>query len=84
MGASSKAITKIEIAKIELEAAMNMIINGFKSEIGSYIYMKLSPLSSNISSLSHYQPSDYIIKWSLLKSPKNVPMHHNSPNIYIP
>ena len=50
MGASSKAITKIEIAKIELEAAMNMIINGFKSEIGSYIYMKLSPLISNISS----------------------------------
>ena len=63
MSINKKVITKIEIAKTEIEATMNMIINGFKYEIGSYTYMKLSPLSSNKSSLSHYQPSAYIIKW---------------------
>ena len=48
---------------------MNMKLNDFKYETVSSIGMKLSDLNKKPSSF-YDQPSDYPIKWPLLKSPE--------------
>ena len=84
MGANNKVITNIKIAKVELEARMNMRLDEFKYETVISIDMKLSDLSSHKPSYSYDRPSADCIKWPLLKSPRKHPMHQTSPNIYIP
>ena len=46
--------------------------------------MKLSTPNANKPPSYYDQPSDDIIKWPLLNSPGNIPMHYNLPNIYLP
>ena len=48
-----------------------MILDEFKSETVSYLDMKLSYITSNKPSSTHYQHSDDLIKLSLLKSSEN-------------
>ena len=84
MSASNKVSTNIEIEKTDIEATINMRIDEFKSETVISFDMKISALTSNKHSYSYDQPSSDLIKWTLLKSPENVHMHHNSPNIYLP
>ena len=62
---------------------MNMRLNKFKSETVSSIDMKITTLNSNKLSSSYHQHSDDTIKCPLLKSPENIYMHQNSPNIYL-
>ena len=61
-----------------------MRLDKFESETVIFIDIKLTTLNS-IKPPSYYdQPSDNLIKLPLRKSPENIPMHHNSPNIYLP
>ena len=83
MGANNKVSTTIEIEKEELEVAMNMRLNEFKYEAASSLDMKLSDFTSNKHFSSFDRPFTYLTKWPLLKSPENIPMYQNSPNIYL-
>ena len=62
MSADNKVITKIEIAKTELEVTMTMRLNEFKSEEARSLGMKLSYLTSAKPPSSCDQPSVDIIK----------------------
>ena len=62
--------TKIEIAKIKLEATFNMRLDELKSETASSIDMKISTLSSNTPLSSYEHPLADIIKFPLIKSPE--------------
>ena len=85
MSAINKVSTNIEISKTELEATTdNIILYEFKSKTVSSISMKISSLNSNKPYSYYEQPPVYLIKFPLLKSPENLPIHHNSPNIYLP
>ena len=53
ISSSNKVSTKIEIAKIELEATMNIRLDELKSETVSFFDMKLSDLASNKPSSSY-------------------------------
>ena len=84
ISSNTKVITNIETEKTELEATINMGFNEIKYEKVSSLDTKISAIASTKPSYCYDQTSANIIKWKLQKSTENIPMHHNSPNIYLP
>ena len=75
MSTNNKVRTKIEIANIEFEATINMVLYEFKYETVISIDVKLSALNSNKPSSYYYLTSSDIVKWPILKSPEEYSHH---------
>ena len=84
MRVNIKVNTKDKIVKTEPEATINMILDELKSETAVSIDMKIPAISSNKSFLLMNNLKMISLNGQYSIKIQNIPMHHNSPNIYLP